>query len=491
MIHLRGRRVAIGLAGLALAAGGAAAASAVSASSASGASVDCSSTAAANHVTLTVTGGVATATFEISAGCVGVHVSLATYQANGPAGGFPQTFNASATGFFSEGGPYTLTAAAGPCNYQADLVLGGVITNLKSTGNPEQDIANGTLYGNRKLRVATGGTGPCVSPPPPPATDKPIDVFVTCIVNHAGSFDATFGYVNQNASSVTIPAGSARNTFAPAPGDRGQPSVFLPASHAEAFTVTGISDSSPVVWTVSNGGQTRSASASSSFAAKCTEQPPTESTSTGTTSTGTTSTGTTSTGTTSTGTTSTSTTPSGTTTVSTTPAGGQAGTTVATQTTAPSAVDIAVTKTAAPTTVSVGGSTTFKITVTDAGPGVATGTTLIDTLPAGLTVVGTTTTAGSCTTATPISCSLGTIAPGTTVVVTIIARVTSPGSHVNRAAATENEPDTNLSNNAAQATVTGRGPFVPPRLPARTARPRAAQHPARLATTSRNPRFTG
>jgi uncharacterized repeat protein (TIGR01451 family) len=486
MIHLRGRRVAIGLAGLALAAGGAAAASAVSASSASGASVDCSSTAAANHVTLTVTGGVATATFEISAGCVGVHVSLATYQANGPAGGFPQTFNASATGFFSEGGPYTLTAAAGPCNYQADLVLGGVITNLKSTGNPEQDIANGTLYGNRKLRVATGGTGPCTSPPPPPATDKPIDVFVTCIVNHAGSFDATFGYVNQNASSVTIPAGSARNTFAPAPGDRGQPSVFLPASHAEAFTVTGISDSSPVVWTVSNGGQTRTASASSSFAAKCTEQPPTESTSTGTTSTGTTSTGTTSTGTTST-----STTPSGTTTVSTTPAGGQAGTTVATQTTAPSAVDIAVTKTAAPTTVSVGGSTTFKITVTDAGPGVATGTTLIDTLPAGLTVVGTTTTAGSCTTATPISCSLGTIAPGTTVVVTIIARVTSPGSHVNRAAATENEPDTNLSNNAAQATVTGRGPFVPPRLPARTARPRAAQHPARLATTSRNPRFTG
>jgi uncharacterized repeat protein (TIGR01451 family) len=138
--------------------------------------VNCATPAAATGVQLAVNGGVAKASFGIATGCHGVHISLASYRAPSSNGGFPQQLNDSSTGTFDNGGPYTLTAAVAPCYYQVDLVLGAVIPVLSHDHQDIQvDIDNGTLYGNRKLRVAHGGTASCstIPPPKPPPGNPP------------------------------------------------------------------------------------------------------------------------------------------------------------------------------------------------------------------------------------------------------------------------------------------------------------------------------
>src|SRR5205823_6437577 len=168
--------------------------------------------------------------------------------------------------------------------------------------------------------------------------EKPISVFVDCVTNQTGSFAASFGYTNDNASSFTIPAGGSGNSFSPAPADRGQPSTFAPGTHQNAVIVVNIPNATALTWSVTLAGQTRTATATSSFATKCSSPPPP--TTTGTT--GTTTTGTT--GTTTTGTTRTTTTgTTGTTTTGTT--GTTTGaTSAATTAAAPaSSVDVAIT----------------------------------------------------------------------------------------------------------------------------------------------------
>jgi len=61
-----------------------------------------------------------------------------------------------------------------------------------------------------------------------------------------------------------------------------------------------------------------------------------------------------------------------------------------------------------------------------------------------------------------MTCTIGSLPNGGTAVVTLVARATQPGTLVNRSTVTEKEADTNLANNASQATVTAQGPFTPP-----------------------------
>jgi uncharacterized repeat protein (TIGR01451 family) len=444
----------------------------MSPSSSSASRVDCSTRAAITHVQVSVSGGTAQATFGVAPGCTGIRVSLATYRASSANGGFPQVFNDSATGVFSAGGPFTLSASVSPCFYQVDLVLGNVITHLVSTGNQAADIANGTLYGNRKLKVVTGGSQSCGSPPPPPPpVDKqPISVFVECVTNHASTFDATFGYSNDNNQTVTIPAGSSDNAFSPAPADRGQVSDFLTGSHANVFTVSGTGNAATLVWSVTFAGQTRLATATSAFANKCGSGPPPTTTGGGTTTSG-----------------GTTTTTSGVTTTTLVPT--NSGT-----------VDVAVTKTVARPTVAVGSNATFTARVSNNGTSTATNVSFIDTLPAGLTLVSAASTQGSCGSSAPLTCNLGTIAAGATATITIVARATEPGTLVNRATVTSSEADTNLANNSAQATVKAAGAFKPPKVKAKKAKAKVVKAKPKHVLTSaaravaksgKRPSFTG
>ena len=97
---------------------------------------------------------VATATFTIAAGYQDVEVSLASYRKPPPpfAVTYPQTLYASATGFFDEGGPYTLQIPLPqPCgSFQVDLVRGPVLPSI-----PDAD--SGYRAQGRLLDAATGG----------------------------------------------------------------------------------------------------------------------------------------------------------------------------------------------------------------------------------------------------------------------------------------------------------------------------------------------
>ena len=107
--------------------------------------------------------------------------------------------------------------------------------------------------------------------------------------------------------------------------------------------------------------------------------------------------------------------------------------------------DLSITKTG-PATAVPGGRVTYAITVANAGPAVATGVTVDDPTPAGLTWVST---SGDCTTAFP--CDLGTMAPGTTRTIaatyTVAGGTAAPPEITNTATVLSGVGDPNPANN--------------------------------------------
>ena len=115
----------------------------------------------------------------------------------------------------------------------------------------------------------------CSGPPPEPEIeppDRPIGVFVACVTQSGGRYDAVFGYQNENPTSVKIAVGD-RNRFDPAPVGRGQVTEFLPGNVQRAFVVRGVSASASVMWSVTHAGATRSATATASESQRCAEAP--------------------------------------------------------------------------------------------------------------------------------------------------------------------------------------------------------------------------
>lgn len=126
--------------------------------------------------------------------------------------------------------------------------------------------------------------------------------------------------------------------------------------------------------------------------------------------------------------------------------------------------DLAIAKNASAVAINPGGTIIYTVTVSNAGPSNSAGTTAVDTLPAGFTVLNIATTAGSCSgvgTGT-VSCALGTLgAPGqcltvlpTSATVTITAQApvaAAPGTYTNTATTATGNclPDPNLANNTA------------------------------------------
>jgi uncharacterized repeat protein (TIGR01451 family) len=110
------------------------------------------------------------------------------------------------------------------------------------------------------------------NPVAPGPTPLPIQPIVRCVDDNGATFQAVFGYANPNTVSATVPVGSA-NSFSPDPSNRNQPTTFLPGTVESAITVTGDSGSS-VVWTVTYGGVSSSATATASFPTTCSTGPP-------------------------------------------------------------------------------------------------------------------------------------------------------------------------------------------------------------------------
>ena len=118
------------------------------------------------------------------------------------------------------------------------------------------------------------------------------------------------------------------------------------------------------------------------------------------------------------------------------------------------ASDISVTKVVNNSTPQVGSQVTFTIAAINNGPLGATGVTVNDLLPSGLTYVSHTVSAGTYTPGTGVW-SIGALSSGASRTMTITATVTPAAipSRTNTAVVSANEPDSNPNNNTASATV--------------------------------------
>src|SRR5262245_47027411 len=119
--------------------------------------------------------------------------------------------------------------------------------------------------------------------------------------------------------------------------------------------------------------------------------------------------------------------------------------------------NLAIAKTDSPDPVAAGQPLTYSITVTNNGPLGATGVTVADPLPAGVTFGSATASQGSCNQASgTVTCDLGSLANGAQATVTIVVTPAADGSLSNTATvnADQNDPDT-ADNSATAATTVG------------------------------------
>ena len=103
----------------------------------------------------------------------------------------------------------------------------------------------------------------CVEPEP---SSQPIGIF-GCVIDRGDTYDVVFGYENDNPVDIYVQIGVA-NFVLPKPVNRGQPTLFSPGRHEDAFRVRGVPNNRLVVWSLSYRG-TRFAAVSSTYPIRC------------------------------------------------------------------------------------------------------------------------------------------------------------------------------------------------------------------------------
>ena len=117
--------------------------------------------------------------------------------------------------------------------------------------------------------------------------------------------------------------------------------------------------------------------------------------------------------------------------------------------------NLAVTKTVDTATPDVGGNVTFTVTVSNAGPDTAQAATVIDVLPAGLSLVSSTPSVGSYNNGTGVW-AVGNLANGANATLTIVATATAHTPITNTATASSSTFDPVGGNNSDSVTVNAR-----------------------------------
>jgi uncharacterized repeat protein (TIGR01451 family) len=130
-------------------------------------------------------------------------------------------------------------------------------------------------------------------------------------------------------------------------------------------------------------------------------------------------------------------------------------------------MDVQVVKDATPQVQLVNGQAdiAYTVRVRNNGPNQAHNVTLVDAAPSGVTFLAVTLqpVGGNCTTtASLLSCTLGTLGPGVERTIGLSARVTQTGTYVNSATGTGEGKDTNGVNNTDDASTLVTAPVTPP-----------------------------
>ena len=113
--------------------------------------------------------------------------------------------------------------------------------------------------------------------------------------------------------------------------------------------------------------------------------------------------------------------------------------------------DLSITKSDSPDPVLAGGTLTYVLTITNTGPSTATGATLTDTLPSGVTFASSTPGSPTCSESSgTVTCTLGSLASGNSTPVTIVVTVSSSisGTLVNSASVGSDTTDPDPSDNS-------------------------------------------
>jgi uncharacterized repeat protein (TIGR01451 family) len=117
-------------------------------------------------------------------------------------------------------------------------------------------------------------------------------------------------------------------------------------------------------------------------------------------------------------------------------------------------VDLAITKSGSPATQVLGtGNITWTMVVTNNGPDTDTNVKVSDPMPLGNTYVSSSTTQGTCTGGAVLNCDLGTMTKGQQVTITLVTTPSAVGIQTNTATVSGDRPETDLTNNVANASV--------------------------------------
>jgi uncharacterized repeat protein (TIGR01451 family) len=134
--------------------------------------------------------------------------------------------------------------------------------------------------------------------------------------------------------------------------------------------------------------------------------------------------------------------------------------------------DVSVTAAGSAPVVNSGSELTYSLVVRNDGPSAATNVTVVNTLPAGVALLGLTPSQGTCSiTGTEVTCPLGTLASTATATVLIRVQAVTPGAITDAVTASAAELDPSIANNSASVattvnvasdlTLTAQGPAAP------------------------------
>lgn len=116
--------------------------------------------------------------------------------------------------------------------------------------------------------------------------------------------------------------------------------------------------------------------------------------------------------------------------------------------------DMSASMTGSASTIKRNYNLTYTINVKNNGPVSASGVTVTDTLPSSMKFVSASTTQGSCSGTTSVTCSLGTMANGASATVKIVVQARNTGTYTNTAKVSSTTTDSVSSNNTTSVSTT-------------------------------------